>query len=52
MFAWFYMFVFWLSFTGGPRQESGTGAVSAAAVASTAIMREVDGRDFPLRVMT
>lgn len=52
MLAWFYMFVFWLSFTGGPLQESGTGAASGAAGASTVITTEADGRDFPLRGMT
>lgn len=36
----------------GLRQESGTGAVNAAAVASTVTTTEEDERDFPLRVMT
>lgn len=43
---------FWLSFTGGPRLESGTEAVSGAAEGSTVTTKGADERDFPLHVMT
>lgn len=52
MFAHFYIYFLLLSFTGGPRLESGTGAVSGAAEESTGTTRGADERDFPLHVMT
>lgn len=52
MFAHFYIYFLSLSFTGGPRLESGTGAVSGAAEESIGTTRGADERDFPLHVMT
>ncbi len=52
MFAYFYIYFLWLSFTGGPRLESGTEAASDAAEGSIVTTRGADERDFPLHVMT
>ncbi len=52
MFAYFYIHFLWLSFTGGPRLESGTEAASDAAEGSIVTTRGADERDFPLHVMT